>query len=132
MKDYSDIIYYNYTGPKNHVRTPHENRAGQFASFKALSGYYDELQEVRRIVDKKILLSDDKIEQINNMLIYISNNKELQVKFTYYVKDLKKEGGFYKTIIGKVKKIKLDDKIIILDNEINLIIDNILDLEILN
>ena len=131
MNDYQDIINYNYTGPKNHTRMPREHRAGQFASFRALSGYEDELQEVRKVVDTKIILENDKIEEINNTLIKLQNDLDKEVKITYFVKDIKKFGGFYKTITSSIKKIDNYNGIIILNNNIKIKIDNILDIEII-
>jgi len=131
MNDYRDYIDYNYRGPKNHHRMPRENRAAQFASFKALSGYEDELRETRRVVDEKISLSDDKKELINNKLQEIEGNikNKPEVKITYFVKDLKKDGGFYKTKKSNILKINIINKEIILTTKEKILIDNIIDIE---
>ena len=105
MNDYKDIINYNYTGPKNHQRMDRKSRAFQFGSFKALSGYDDELKESRRIVNEKIILDEDRIEVINQNLLKLQNILPANVKLTYFIKDLQKEGGFYRTISSTVKKI---------------------------
>ncbi|MBQ8891717.1 MAG: hypothetical protein IJ068_02510 [Bacilli bacterium] len=132
MNDYSDIFDYNYTGPKNHTRMPRENRAMQFASFKALSGYDSKLKETRRIVDSKILLDDDKKESINRTLLNLKNNlNDNMIKITYFIKDLKKDGGLYRTINSSVKKIDSYNNELILTNNEKIKIDNILDIEII-
>ena len=134
MNDYDDIINFVYTGPKNHSRMTREARAGQFASFKALAGYDDELIETRRIVDQKIILSSDKINEINETLFNLvkSNNYLPLIKLTYFIKDLKKNGGYYKTEINNLKKIDNYEKIIILNNNKKIKLDNILEIEVLD
>ena len=134
MNDYRDIIDYNYTGPKNHPRMTRENRAAQFASFRALSGYDDKIREARRIVDSKIDLSEDEKIVINNKLLEIQNqiDKCPLVKITYFVKDLKRNGGFYKTITTSIKKIDLYNYEIVLLNKQKIRLDNIIFIDIVN
>ena len=132
MNDYSDIIDYNYEGPKNHERMPKESRAAQFGSFRALSGYEDELKEVRRRVSNEIILSEDQKYLLDQKLEEIKKriDNTLQVKITYFIKDLKKKGGYYKTIITNIKKIDLVNKEIILFNKEKILIKNIIDIDI--
>ena len=126
MNDYSDIININYDGPKNHIRMSKENRAAQFASFKALSGYEDELMETRRIVSQKVILSSDYKELLDQKLKSIDENTKVTI--IYFIKDLKKEGGYYRKINTYIKKIDLYNKVLILDNNEKIKIDNILDI----
>ena len=126
MNDYSDIININYEGPKNHIRMSKENRAAQFTSFKALSGYEDELMETRRIVSQKIILSSDYKELLDQKLKSIDKNTKVTI--TYFIKDLKKEGGYYRKINTYIKKIDLYNKVLILENKEKIKIDNILDI----
>jgi hypothetical protein len=131
MNDYSDIIDIKNWNPKNHIRMPKENRAAQFSPFAALTGYEDELKEVRRVVDEKKIIHQDKQKLLNNKLIIIKNNedKKVNVKITYFSKDLKKSGGFYRTITSNIKKIDLDNKnIILLDNK-KISFDDIYDID---
>lgn len=132
MKDYSDIINIEYEGPKNHPRMPRESRAAQFASFKALSGYEDELKETRRIREEKVILTEDQKELLDNKLKEIIKKNNIQVKVTYFVKDLKKTGGYYKTIINQIKKIDLIKKEIIFINNEKILINNIIELDIVD
>ena len=132
MNDYSDIINFNYQGPKNHQRMTKENRAAQFASFKALNGYDDNLKETRRIVDKKITLNEDKKELLDSKLDLISKNLNTKIKITFFIKDLKKSGGYYKTMNTNIKKIDYINKEIILLNNTKFKIDDILNIDILD
>ena len=125
MNDYQDIINYKYEGPKNHPRMSRENRAAQFASFKALNGYEDELKETRRIVSSKIIISNDKKEEINRKL---KNIIDKEVIIVYFIKDLKKDGGYYKKRKCIIKKIDLYKKEIVLDTKERININNIFDI----
>ncbi|MBR3661422.1 MAG: hypothetical protein IKN63_05965 [Bacilli bacterium] len=133
MNDYSDIIDFDYQGPKNHVRMPKESRAFQFGSFRALSGYDEELKEARRIVSEQIILSEDQKYLLDQKLQEIKNNinSNPQIKITYFIKDLKKYGGFYKTIITNIKKIDFPNKEIILFNKEKILIKNIINIDII-
>ena len=129
MNNYDDIISLEHPEPKNHRRMSMESRAAQFSPFSALSGYNEVLKETRRIVDSYKILSDDQKELLDRTLREIKNNDK--VKINYFVKDLKKDGGFYKTIITNIKKIDLDNKVIITNKDkINLI--NIKEIIIIN
>ena len=129
MNKYNDIINLEHPEPKNHQRMSIEARAAQFSPFSALSGYSEELKETRRLVDSFKVLSEDKKEILDRVFKDIKIN-ETKVKIIYFVKDLKKNGGFYKTIITKIKKIDYDNKKIITDNA-NIYLKNIKDIVIL-
>lgn len=129
MKNYDDIINLEHPNPKNHVRMPIEQRAAQFSPFSALSGYSELLKETRRIVDSNKELCDDKKEILDRTLKKIKNNDK--VKIIYFIKDLKKDGGFYNTIVTNIKKIDFDNKLLI-TNEDKILLNDIKDIEIIN
>lgn len=126
MSKYDDIINLNRPISKY----PHlsiDSRASQFGSFSALTGYEDEVKEVERITCKKIEISDDFKNILNNKINYLNNHikDKIEVTITYFVKDLKKDGGIYINKKGFIKKldfinknIKLDDNFIININDI--------------
>ena len=131
---YIDILNYEYKGPKNHKRMSIEARTSQFAAFQALTGYEDKINEEIRITEKEIILDDTEKEIINNKLLYIESNleKNIIVTLTYFIKDIKKEGGKYikeNIIIKRIDKINgniisKDNKIINLNNIIDIYYDN--------
>ena len=131
MNDYNDII--NLPNHKSKTREPMSlyNRAAQFASFKALSGYDDAIKKTSILTDNKIELDEDfklllneKIKKIKDNIIYTPN-----VKITYYIKDIKKNGGLYKTVSCNVKKIDEVNKFIILTDSNKILFDDILNIE---
>lgn len=117
-----DII--NLNRPKSkYPKMSIYNRASIFSPFAALTGYDDSIKETSRITNKKIILDEDKIEIINYKL---NNSKNKEVCITYFIKDLYKDGGSYKTIKGIIKKIDNFNKVIIINN-LKIKIDDIVD-----
>ena len=88
-------------------RMPIADRAAQFSSFKALSGYEDAVDEAARLTDAKIELDETAIDLLNaKMQIlqdYIAEEPEITV--TYFLPDKKKAGGKYVTASGRIKRI---------------------------
>jgi len=89
MNSYEDIINLVHYVSKRHPRMRLDSRAAQFASFAALTGYEDEIMEVGRETNKKIILSDDEREVINSKILDIKENirDRILVKITYFVMD---------------------------------------------
>lgn len=107
MESYEDIINFPHFEPKYHPRMDAYSRAAQFASFKALIGYEDDIKETSRLTDKKIEISEDKKKQMNENLFFLKENikEKWIVTLTYFVPDSKKEGGIYQEYEGIIKAI---------------------------
>ena len=134
MNNYNDII--NLPHYKSKTRQPmnNKNRAAQFAPFSALTGYDEKIREIARITNKKIILDDNRKNYLNNQIQYINQKlKEKKdfpkVTLTYFVSDKRKEGGEYKTISTYIKRIDEIYKLIILDSNKKILIDDVIDLQ---
>lgn len=133
MSEYENILDLKHFEPSSkHPRMTLYKRSAQFAPFAALSGYSEQIDETKRLTTRKIELSDDKKEEINNDLSVLLSNNNLIAKIIYFLKDKYKSGGKYISISGKI--IKYDDikRFIILENKQKINIDNIVDLSIEN
>ena len=130
MNKYKDIINLPHHVSKNHPRMSLNNRSAQFAPFSALTGYSEKIKETARITDKKIELDEALKTVINNRLQIIKENIKSvpQVTITYFIKDQRKSGGSYKTIITNIKKIDEVNKIFILTNNEKIQIDDIINI----
>lgn len=127
MSRYDDII--NLSRPESsHPKRPVSARAGQFASFKSLHGYEDDIKEQGRYVDNKIEIVEDKKESLDSIINNLDLSFKIRVK--YFKKDKYKDGGKYLYKVGLIKKIdKINKKIIFVDKEeINL--NDIIDINI--
>ncbi len=107
MSKYSDIINIPYCKSNRRQRMTNIERAAQFSSFAALTGYEDAVEETARITDRKCELSDTAIEALDRKLKIINENIKNSpvILITHFVPDERKEGGEYRTTKGVVKKI---------------------------
>lgn len=125
--DYEDIINTKYPYPTNRRKMNMLSRAAQFSPFAALTGYDEAIKEENRFVNRQVELGEDEVLALDLKLQYLKkiiNNKPL-VTITYFVKDLKKDGGLYKIYNGNLIKIdnykhtlEFEDKMIIKLNDI--------------
>ena len=129
MSKYDDIINYNYV--MKHPRMSIEKRSAEFAPFSALTGYSELIYEKGRITDKKIELSEDDMEKLDIKLQIINKNMLLKpsVTITYFIPDLKKEGGKYEIVTDTIKKIDFVKQIITLSNNLKIKISDIFEID---
>lgn len=128
MNKYADIIKLPHPVSRIHKPMSLYNRAAQFAPYAALVGYDKTIEEVGREVDDEIELSEDRINDINTKLIYLNENKDVEATYTYFLKDRYKKGGSYLDIKGRIKKIDLDNNLIILKSNKKISIEDIVDI----
>ena len=129
MNKYLDIINLPHFVSKKHKHMSIHDRAAQFAPFSALTGYDDQIEESARITSKKIILDDEKKEEIGNKLNSIKKDTNVSIK--YFLKDKYKDGGKYIAYKGTIRRIdKVNMKIIFKDKKIIDICD-IVDVKIL-
>ena len=104
---YDDIVSLQHPTSKKHPRMSRQNRAAQFSPFAALTGYDAVIKETERNIEEKRILSEDAIAEINEnlQLIQEKKNEHPYVYISYFEKDIKKEGGIYKTIISQYKHL---------------------------
>ena len=62
---YGDIIDREHPDSPKHPRMPRKNRAAQFAPFAALTGYDDLINEAARYTERRIVLDENKKEELN-------------------------------------------------------------------
>ncbi len=107
MNKYSDIIDHPHYQSKTRPHMSMQQRAAQFMPFAALSGFDDAVKETFRITNQRVELDEDELALLNDKLqyLYVTKSSHPQVSITYFVNDIAKEGGSYKTITGTVKNI---------------------------
>lgn len=130
---YKDIINLPHHVSKKHHQMSKEDRAAQFGAFAALTGYDEEIEETGRYTSKKIELNEEQNVILDKKLQIIKNNIKDNPKILckYFIPDLYKEGGEYKEIAGKVKKIDEYNKLIVLENKSKIYISDIIELKII-
>lgn len=129
-KNYNDIINLSHHVSKKHIQMSLEARAAQFAPFAALTGFDEELKEAERLTNERKNIDDNLREKLDSKLQIIQNKLYMKptVTFTYFVQDLKKEGGSYVTVTGNVKRIDKYKNSVILENKTEIPIVEIVDI----
>lgn len=126
---YEDIINL----PRPVSKRPHMSRydrAAQFSAFAALTGHDAAIKETARLTTEKIILDENQNTIISRKLKIIQDNISGRPKlcFIYFKPDERKSGGAYLTIWGNVKKVNLCTRLIILEDETIIPIDDIYDI----
>lgn len=128
---YDNIINLPHHQSKKRKHMSRQERAAQFGSFRALTGYEDEIAETSRRTNEKAELDEYTKSEINRKLIYIKDHiKDRQeITVTYFVPDERKSGGAYitkKGIIGKLSEYKRQ---LVFEDGIEIPIDEIFSIE---
>ena len=133
MNNYDDIINLPHHVSKNHPQMSLENRSAQFAPYAALTGYEDEIKETASLTTRRIELDDEEkaILDIKLKKILAQIHNKPTVTFTYFVPDIKKQGGKYITIAGTIKKANKYEQTIILEDNTEIPISEITDIFLL-
>lgn len=108
-----------------------QDRAAQFSPFAALTGYGDAIKEASRLVDEKILLDEEALEKLDLKFQVLSKHlaERPEVLFTYFIPDEFKNGGVYVDTAGIVKKIDPFRRLITLDDDTQIQMDDILEMQ---
>ena len=128
---YEDIIDMPHHVSKRHPQMSMYNRAAQFASFAALTGHDSAVKETARLTDSEIELSESEADVLNRKLDYVLKNINecVPVEIVYFEPDKKKDGGYYKTKAGVVKKADLVTGVLELNDGSRILIRHIKDLK---
>lgn len=133
LQKYGDILDAKRPVSANHIPMSLENRAAQFAPFAALTGYDSAIMETGRYTEDQIELEADRITELDSAYQRLQEHihEQPEVILTCFVPDDRKEGGEYRDIQGKVKKLDALEKEIILMSGEHVSMHHIIDLEIL-
>ncbi len=130
--EYDDIINLPRHISKKHPPMSLEARSAQFAPFAALTGYDDQVKETARLTNERKEIAEGLQMMLEEKIQEIEKQIDLKpiVTITYFVPDLRKEGGKYVTIKGVVKKIDKLKQEIILENKTEIKVSEIIEINI--
>lgn len=128
---YDDIINLPHHVSKTHPQMSIYDRSAQFAPFAALVGYEEAIEESSIKGDKRIILGNDKIEELSHDLFLLSLHIEdkPQIEITYYEKN--KKSGHYVRYKGQLIKIDNLEKCLVFANKRKINIYDIIDINML-
>lgn len=128
MSRYDDIINLPHHVSETRTPMPMENRAAQFAPFAALTGHDDAIAETARLTSARHELSPAESEKLSRKLHY-ALEKEAHITITHFQPDSHKQGGSYRQITGKIKKIDPTEGLLILNDRRAIPLTDILNIE---
>ena len=104
MSKYDDIIGLEHHVSKTHPHMSVADRAAQFAPFAALTGYEEVIDEAGRLTQQKFQADEDRLAELDDALRAVLAQGGA-VKLVYFAEDDRKEGGSYRTIVGRIRKV---------------------------
>ena len=116
---YDDIINLPHHVSAKRPHMAREDRAAQFAPFAALTGHGESVTEAACLTGQRIDLDEYEKELLRGRLQYLCGCVEAwnaaglpaeerpAAEITYFLPDLRKDGGEYVTVTAPVKKIDL-------------------------
>lgn len=104
MSKYDDIIGLEHHVSKMHPHMSVADRAAQFAPFAALTGYEEVIDEAGRLTQQRIQADEDRLAELDVALRAVLAQGGA-VKLVYFAEDDRKEGGSYRTIVGRIRKV---------------------------
>lgn len=128
---YDDIIHRQHPSFPQHPRMSAMDRAAQFSPFAALTGYDAAVKETARVTESRAELTESAKAELSNRLQMLLENitEQPQITVTWYVPDARKAGGAYHTVSGMVKKLDLYRRVLVLQDEQEIPIDDLFGLE---
>lgn len=129
---YDDIINLPHHVSKKHPQMGIVARSAQFAPFAALTGYEDEVKETARLTSARKDIDEEQKQVLDRKLQLIKQkiHTKPQVTITYFMPDLKKDGGEYVTVTGNIRKIDEFNQLIIMQDETKIEVDSISDITV--
>ncbi len=130
---YDDIIHLPHHSSDAHPRMPLSDRAAQFSPFAALTGHGAAIRETERLTDLQQLLAEDAALAIDRKLRFLQEKLAEQplVAVTYFLPDLRKEGGSYQTVRGTVRRLDPHRRLLVMEDSTQIPLDDITDIELL-
>lgn len=117
-RSYDDIIHLPRPVSTAHPRMPLYDRAAQFAPFKALSGYEDDVEETARLTERRIEPDEDCVELLDTKLRLLGERlaSTPEIRVTCFRADERKDGGAYLSVTGRVKKLDALAGVLVLED----------------
>lgn len=128
---YKDIINLpHYRSRARRHMTAYE-RAAQFASFKALTGYEDEISEAARLTDERPQLSDESIDKLNAAVGKLKENLKSRplVELLQFIPDKRKDGGMIIRVRGRLRLIDEINGVFILADKRKIPINDVIEIK---
>lgn len=128
---YDDIIDLPCPTSSKHPRMSLMNRAAQFSPFAALTGHDAAIAETARMTDRKIELSEDAKDILDEKISFLLNVIEAapEITVTHFIRDKRKTGGAYVAYTGRLRLIDGIKRKLFFTDSTEISIDNVYDID---
>ena len=115
MGQYDDILHLPHHVSDHRTPMSAPDRAAQFSPFAALVGYDRVIEETGRMTETERELSEEERLLLSSRLEYLRSHLSdgLEVSLTLFVPDQRKDGGAYRSLQGRVKRIDAHNQILV-------------------
>ena len=116
MGRYDDIIGLTPERSGKHPPLSAWQRAAQFSSFAALTGYEDCVRERARLTERRVILGEEERAELDRRLACLVQHlaERPVVTLTLFIPDAKKDGGAYVTKTGAVRRVCPEEGVLVL------------------
>ena len=128
---YEHIIGLPHHVSKKHPQMSNYDRAAQFSSFKALTGFEDEIDESARYFEKRKPLTEMQQEELNKTFQKLEELDLPLITVTYFAADEKKTGGVYMKYTGHFRILDMGDRKMKFTESMEISLDSVDDVRIL-
>ena len=128
---YKSIMHLPHHVSENRKHMSNYDRAAQFSSFAALTGYEEAVIEAARRTDAKPELAEDEKRVIDGYLQVLRENitARPRIALVYFKPDEKKQGGALISLTGEAARIKKDERLLVLSDGQEIPMDDIVSVE---
>ena len=128
---YDDIINLPHPTSQRHPRMPIRDRAAIFSPFAALSGHGAAIAETARLTERRIELDEDTRAELDRRQAVLLEHmdKQPEVTVTWFQPDERKDGGVHLTTIGRLRKLREPERILLLTDGTEIPLEDVVALE---
>ena len=128
---YDDMLFLPHPDPKTQPRMSPQDRAAQFSPFAALTGHSAVLREAARQTQERLQLDEYQEDALSRKLSLLLEHleEEPEVQLSYFKEDARKAGGEYVTREGRVKKIDLYGRVLVMEDGTKVPLDDLFRLD---
>lgn len=130
MGAYDDILHLPHHRSEKHPPMSMRERAAQFSSFRALTGYEDAIGETVRLTDERIERSEEEQQRLDAILQNLERRlpEKPLITVTYFQPDPRKSGGTYLRRTAPLRAIDRPNSRLIFTDKSELPLSDIFDL----
>jgi len=130
---YKEIMNLPHHVSETRARMPRADRAAQFSSFAALTGYEDGIAEAGRLTMSRLERSEEEKAELDRKINMLADTvmERPELGLLYFREDGKKAGGDYLRYKGRLRRVDRETGRLLFEDGAKMYMDDIYELEVL-